>query len=638
MGASLFWWAASSAEQDANWPSFGGGAGGGQYSGLDQITTHNVGRLEVAWKHHSGEGGTHEATPIHANRTLYYCTPRNSIVALDPATGEERWRFNPHTGESGAGLTDRERKNSRCRSVAYWEARPPVAGKACERRVFKSDFLGNVYAVDADDGRPCKDFGAASGHPGYITHWDYPGNGEGSRGITSAPIVVGDAVISASGADDTYLDANDGFVRAFDVRSGDLLWEFNPIPAENVRDTGAANVWSTMSADPARGLVFLPTTSPSSDYYGQARPFDIPYSTATVALDVTSGRRAWHYQIVRHNIFDYDLPGHALLVTIQKDGRSRDVAIQNTKTGVVFVFDRETGEPVFPIEERQVPASDMPGEVAARTQPWPVLPEPLLPEKLTRDDMWGLTPLGRRWCRKQFDSLRHEGLFTPPSEQGSLYFPGTAGGSNWGGIAFHPGANLLIVKLTHLATRHWMIRNEDGAITPLPGYDRTARVKKPKRTGEALPGTPYTSLANNFVAPSGVPCTPPPWGTMAAIDMDTGKVRWQRPFGQARRFGVTLPEAWGSPLIGGPIATAGGLIFMAGSMDRKIRALDVRTGEELWQAKLPYAGMAVPMTYMSEGTQYLVIAAGGNRLAKSAEGDAIVAFALRKSAVPAAGR
>lgn len=616
------------AQAGTDWPTFGGAPGGSQYSRLDQIDVTNVARLERAWDFRSREPGQLEATPIHANDTLYFCTFRGSVIALDPKTGDKKWRFNPYSGKGGTGLVPERRKGTRCRNVAYWEAPSPDDEAVCGRRVFKSDFLGNVYAIDADTGKSCADFGAPDGHAGYVSHWDYEGNGHGSRGITSGPIVVNDLLISASGVDDTYADANDGFVRAFDVRSGELVWEFNPIPAEHVRDTGAANVWSTMSADLERGLVFLPTTSPSSDFYGVTRKFAIPYATSTVALNVATGKPAWHYQIVRHNIYDYDLPGHPLLVTIRKDGRSRDVAIQQTKVGYIFVFDRDSGEPVFPIDERPVPRSDLPGEVAAPTQPVPLLPQPLMQERLSRDELWGLTPLGRHWCRKRYDELSYDGMFTAPSENGSLYYPGIAGGGNWGGAAFDPNSNLLVVRLSNLATQHWMIRNEGGAITPLP--DRSAgRKGKKKGPGEPLPGTPYTSLWNNFVAPSGAPCTPPPWGTLTAVDMDSGEIRWRRPFGQARRYGITLPERWGSPLVGGPIVTAGGLIFMAGSMDRKIRALDVRTGEELWQEDLPYAGMAVPMTYMADGKQYVVIAAGGNRLAETREGDAIVAFTLK---------
>ena len=249
---------------------------------------------------------------------------------------------------------------------------------------------------------------------------------------------------------------------------------------------------------------------------------------------------------------------------------------------------------------------------------------------LTRDNMFGITFLGRSWCRKRFDELRYDGMFTPPSEQGTLHFPGFGGGGNWGGAAFDPKSNLLIIKSMSIGTQHWLIPNEGGAITPMPTKDSSQVPGSNYRSGagDPMPGTPYSTLTRNFQAPSGVPCTPPPWGTLTAIDMDSGKVKWHRPFGRTKRYGMTFPESWGSAIIGGPIVTGGGLIFMAASMDKKFRALDVNTGEALWQAKLPYAGMAVPMTYMAEGRQYVVIAAGGNRRTFTDEGDAIVAYAL----------
>ncbi len=618
------------AQTSADWPTFGGEHGGAQYSSIDQINAGNINRLKVAWTHHSGDMAWLQATPIHANNTLYYCTPMNRVIALDPATGAERWRFDPHQDEGGAGIIEQPRQVVRCRSVAYWEAAEPRAGIACERRVFKGDINGNVYAIDADTGKSCTDFGAEAGHPGYASHWDYEGHGAGPRHTTSGPLVIGDVVVAAVGVEDSPVNASDGFVRAFDVRTGALRWEFNPIPPEYVNRTGAANVWSTLSADLERKLVFLPTTSPSSDFYGGTRKFDIPYATATVALSAETGKPVWHYQIVHHDVYDYDLPGHPLLVTIRKDGQARDVAIQQTKAGFIFVFDRDDGKTVFPIEERPVPKSDVPGEETSPTQPFPILPETFTQTTLTRDDLFGMTFMGSSWCRKRFDELRYEGMFTPPSVQGTLHYPGFGGGGNWGGAAFDPNSNLLIIKAMNIGTQHWLVPNAGGAITPMPDQDSDSVPGGNYRSGEGdpMPGTPYSTKTENFQAPSGVPCTPPPWGTLTAIDMSSGKIRWHRPFGQTRRYGITFPESWGSAIVGGPMVTAGGLVFMAASMDKKFRVLDVNTGEELWQDKLPYAGMAVPMSYMVEGKQYIVIAAGGNRRTFTEEGDAIVAYTL----------
>lgn len=602
-----------------DWPTFGGDAGGSQYSPLREITTANVGKLELAWVHRSGDvagtgspGGATalEAIPIHANGMLYYCTPLNRVFALNPATGAPKWMFDMH----GAAGTKGPRKAAICRSVAYWQPAAPRPNTVCEKRVFASDANGNIYAIDADSGASCRDFGAARGHPGYAAHGDFDARGaeDSVRGSTTGPFVAGDLVIAATSARDSMVDANDGFVRAFDVRSGELRWAFSPIPDEHAHRTGAANVWSTMSADPARNLLFLPTTSPSSDFYGVTRKdLALPLTDATVALALDSGKPVWNFQATHHDLFDFDLPGHPLLVTIRHGGQQLPVAIQQTKLGRMFVFDRLTGKPVFPIPERPVAASDIPGERAAATQPMPDLPQAWARQKLTEDELWGITPWDRAWCRDEFRKLRYEGPFTPPSERGSLIFP--FGGGNWGGVAFDPANNLVIAKGQNMALRLRLIpRAAAGAKT------------------QDLVGTPYRAEVGIFTTPGGVPCTPPPFGTVTAIDMDSGRIRWQVPLGQAKWRGITAPAflKWGSPNIGGPMVTAGGLVFIAASVDGKLRALDVRTGAELWQHALAAPGMSIPMTYSAGGRQYVVIAAGGNPRIAPDVSDAIMAFAL----------
>ena len=629
---SVFVCAHLAAQSSSDWPTFGGPAGGTQHSSLKQINVSNVTDLEVAWVHHSNDHSWLEVTPIHANDMLYYCTPMNRVIALDPTSGEEIWRYDPHADEGGLGLISDERLAVRCRSVAYWEAEVPQPDVLCEKRVFKGDINGNIYAIDGDTGASCSDFGAQAGHSGYVSHWDYDGNGVGPRHTTSGPIVIGDIVIAAVGVEDSFVNASDGFVRGFDVRSGQMVWEFNPIPADRVNETGGANVWSTLSADLERGLVFLPTTSPSSDFFGGTRKFPIPYGTATVALNAANGEVVWHYQIVRHDVYDYDLPGHPLITPIRKDGLTREVAIQQTKSGHIFVFDVDTGEPVFPIEDRPIPQSNVPGEQTAATQPFPISPGPFTPTVLDRDDIYGVTLFDRAWCRSVFDELRYDGIFTPPSIEGTLHFPGFGGGGNWGGAAFDPITNQLIVKSLTVGTVHYLIPNEDGALTPDPDLENESIPGDSNVTGigDPMPGTPYRTDNKPFFSPFGLPCTPPPWGTLTAINMSSGDIVWQMPFGIGRRYGITVPEfmGWGNAIIGGPITTAGGLIFMGGSMDKRFRALDIETGEELWSDELPYAGMAVPMSYMVDGVQYVVIAAGGNRRTYTVEGDAIVAFRL----------
>jgi quinoprotein glucose dehydrogenase len=614
---------ATPGDSHSDWPAFGNDPGGSQYSALDQISRENVSQLRPAWTHRSGDfiaGQTSlQVTPIHANGMLYYCTPLNRVFALDPASGEEIWVFDPRTATvDSEPVRDEEGGNGTCRGVSYWEGSQEPG--ICERRIFKGESGGYIYGIDADTGLPCEDFGRDKGHPGYVSHFDYEGYGDGFRGMSSPSVVVADMVIAGSGSNDGLTNAADGVVRAFDVRSGEALWTFDPIPEPLRNKTGAANVWSTMSADPGAGLVFLPTTSPSTDYYGGGRLFDIPLSDAVVALHTATGEVAWSFQTVHHDLFDYDLPGHALLVTINKGGRDRDVAIQQTKMGHLFVFDRTTGEPVFPIEERPVPASDLPGETAAPTQPYSPGIATFARQELDRESMFGITPLDRAWCRSQFDELRYEGMYTPPGPKGSLLFPSALGGGNWGGAAYNPEFNLLIIKSENLATRLKLVEQTPGDTLAAP-VDYLTR---------PLQGTPYRTEGELFLSPLGIPCTPPPWGTLSAIDMDTGEMRWQIPLGQVKKFGVTIPASWewGSPNVGGPIVTGGKLIFVAATLDQKIRALDIETGKELWQSDLPVAATAMPMTYESDGRQFVVIAAGGTPRAGTKSSDVIQAFAL----------
>lgn len=618
------------------WGAFGRDDGGTQSSPLRQIDRANVARLIPAWTHRSGDliagpapkGTSYEVTPLHANNQLYYCTPLNRVFALDPVSGAPRWVFDPHQAVGAAKpLAPEPRRASNCRAVAYWEA-PDAANKKgpCLRRVFKGDTFGRLYAIDADTGRACADFGAGKGHPGYASHADYENHGEGPIGIPAPPVVVNGVVVVSMSANDGIANANDGIIRAFDTVDGRLRWEWNVIPPERRAQSGAANVWSTFSADAKRGLIFAPTTSPSTDYVGGSRQFELPMANATVALDARDGRVVWHFQTVRHDLFDYDLPGHPLLATIRRSGKPVDVAIQQTKMGWLFVFDRETGAPIFPITEMSVPKSDVPGDAAAPTQPVSRGIAAFARQTLKREDLFGLTPLDKAQCQRQFDAMRYEGMYTPPSMKQSLLFPSALGGGNWGGAAYDPNTNQLVIKAENLATRLQVIA-KDQPDASFPGKDYLNR---------PLVGTRYRIEGEVFMSSLGVPCTPPPWGTLAAIDMDSGKLKWQVPLGRIQKVGVKSPASWGSPNVGGPIVTAGGLIFVAATMDNEIRALDVASGRQLWRATLPAPGMAVPMTYTAGGRQFVVIASGGNARVGGAQSDALIAFAL-PSATNAAG-
>ena len=620
---------------EGDWLAFGRDPGGSQHSPLAQIDAKNVRKLRRVWTHRSGDfidapspkGSILQATPLHVNGTLYFCTPFNRVFALEAETGRERWVFDPHRADPKTGreaLSPPRTMASRCRGVAYWESASSksAANTPCQRRIFKNGENSRLYALDADTGALCADFGAAKAHPGWASHADYENHGEGiMASSTSPPAVLGDIVIAAMAVNDGIANAKDGIVRAFDVRTGELRWEFNPIPPEFREQSGAANVWSTISVDVANNLVFLPTTSPSTDYYGGGRRFEMPLANAIVALDGATGNVVWSRQVVRHDLFDYDLVGHPLLVDIRRDGRTVQAALLQTKMGWLYGFDRRTGEPLWPIVDREVPASDVPGEAAAATQPVPEGMAPFARQTLKREDLFGITPIDAYACRRRFDELRYEGMYTPPSVRGSILFPSALGGGNWGGAAYDPATNSLIIKAENLATVLRVIPKKDSTEDQQPPKDYLTR---------PLVGTPYRIEGELFNSPLGVPCTPPPWGTLMALDLGTGQPRWQIPLGQIRRAGVTVPKGagWGSPNVAGPITTAGGLVFIGATMDSKLRALDTRTGKELWSADLPVPGMAVPMTYSVKGKQYVVIAAGGNAQVGTAIGDYLIAYAL----------
>jgi quinoprotein glucose dehydrogenase len=611
---------------DNGWSAYGRDAGGTRFSPLKQITRDNVARLKVAWTYHTGalqpetrlnQKAAFEATPILVEGILYLTTPFNQVIALDPATGAEKWTFDPKVNRS----IDYSEVSSR--GVAAWVDTAPSDGKpgasaACRMRIFEGTLDGYLLALDGKTGKPCVDFGDA----GRVDLGEgvalrpYIRKQYGDYEVTSAPTVVGDVVITGSSiGDNSEVSTERGVVRAYDVRSGKLRWTWDPIPwaeKQAVR-TGAANAWSTLAADPARDLVFIPTGSASPDYFGGMRPNDNRWANSVVALKASTGAFVWGFQVVHHDLWDYDVASQPTLI----DFRGRPAVAVTTKIGNLFVLDRETGKPLVTVEERSVPKSDIEGENASATQPMPGW-SAMVPQKLSVDDMWGPTPASRQWCRDELQSLRNEGLFTPPSLQGTVQFPGNIGGVNWGGAAWDPSRHLLLANTNRLIAVVKLIPRAELA-------EARKTLKEYPWGGEFARqgGTPFAMHRDWLVSPAGTPCNAPPWGALVAFDLDTGKPRWEAPLGT---IAEKLPK--GSINLGGPMATAGGLAFTAATLDPHLRAFSTDTGEEVWTTELPASAQSTPMTYEWQGKQYIVICAGGHGKMKSKMGDQVVAFRL----------
>ncbi len=624
----------SSSESADDWPYYGHDAGGMRYSPLTQINRENVANLKVAWTFHVGDisdgsGGKKrsglETTPILVDGTLYLTTAFNRVFAIDPETGKQRWVYDPMielAGEYGDGLINR--------GVSAWLDTARAKGKPCRRRIFETTLDARLIALDGATGEPCLDFG----NRGQISLRDVARYIPGQYHMTSPPAVIDDVIVVGSSIDDnSRVEMPSGVVRAFDARTGALRWKWEPLPPNDAASaahdagktwrTGAGNAWSVMVVDPERDLVFIPTGSASPDYYGGLRPGDDKWANSVVALRGKSGEFVWGFQLVHHDLWDYDTAAPPLLATVKHDGRNVPVVIQGNKTGFLYVLNRDTGAPVFPVEERPVPQTDVPGEVTSPTQPFPSAPPAVSPQKLSAEDAWGITAEDREVCRERLKSLRNDGLFTPPSLKGSLSVPGNVGGMNWSGYAYDPQNSLLVVNTNNLPA--------EMGVVPTDKYWDTVDNNKGDLEYTQQAGGPYGMFRTFlFAIAHHLPCAPPPWGTLTAVDMAAGTIRWQIPLGSFAPNKPVVPV--GATSLGGPIVTAGGLVFIAGTfIDPSFRAFDVETGKEIWKAQLPTSGGATPMTYETRksGKQFVVIAAGGHRGAKEdPQNDSIVAFTL----------
>ncbi len=622
----------------AGWPVYAANPGGTRYSAASEITPANVGRLEPIWEYHSGDlrlpgeekrNHSFETTPILVDGALYFCTPHSWIVSLDAETGAQRWKFDPQL-ESELG-----HYNLNCRGVAHWVDREAPEDSACRSRIYVATADTRLIAVDAATGQKCAGFGEG----GEVGFWrDMALRERGEFGISSPPVVVNDAIVLGSSvAENRRVDMPSGKVHAFHARTGAALWTWDPIPKDpadparatwergSADITGAANVWSLGSADPERDLVFVPTSSPSPDFYGGERLGDNRYADSVVALRASTGALVWHFQTVHHDLWDYDLASQPVLIDFPlQDGSTLPAVAQGTKMGNLFFLHRETGVPLIPVEERPVPQSTVPGERTSPTQPFPTWPPPLARHTLSPDEAWGLTPIDRRMCREIVRELNFQGIFTPPSLTGSILMPGSAGGSNWGSVAWDAQRQILVANVSNVAQTTQLIPRD----SPEANFERD-EARAVGRSEQS--GTPYIVKHGVLLSPWGIPCNPPPWGKVMAFDLAKRELLWESTLGTTRDMApLGIGVKWGTPNMGGSIVTKGGVIFVAATMDDYLRAFDLATGEELWQGRLPAGGQATPMTYRlrENGRQYVVIAAGGHHQMRTRKGDSVIAFGL----------
>lgn len=625
-----------------DWAQWGRTSAGTRFAPFDRITPSNVGKLEPAWTYRTGEvpvgGEGHVVTPLQVGDSLYGCTFTNKLFALDADTGEERWHYDAHA---------KGHNFPRCRGVGYFDATTQVApahphpehallsdNDACARRIISTTVDARIVEVDARDGHLCAEFGQS----GIVDLKEGMGAFQPGLYFPTASPTIANGLIIVGGLvwDNAQTGEPSGVIRAFDVRTGALVWAWDigdaatraePPPGQTY-SKGTPNVWSAPSYDAALGLIYLPTGNATPDFWGGERsPESDRYSSSVVALDVATGRERWHFQTVHHDLWDYDVPAQPVLYDIP-DGKGGTIPalVQVTKRGQIFMLDRRDGTPIAKVEERAAPQAGAPDDRTSPTQPYSVGMPAIGNKELSESRMWGITPLDQLACRIAFKGARYDGEFTPPSAVRSIEFPGWTGGMNWGAASIAENRGVMIVNDTRIAIMQQLL--------PRAAFDAEHPEGKGHEGSAPQFGTPWGIKQSQFMSPLQIPCQEPPYGALTAIDLATRKVIWSKPIGTVEDtgpFGLSmgLKMPIGLPTLGGSITTASGLAFYAGTQDHYLRAFDIRTGNELWRGRLPVGGEATPMTYVSPktGRQFVVISAGGNR-ATNLRGDYVMAYAL----------
>jgi quinoprotein glucose dehydrogenase len=624
---------------DGEWHAYGRTGAGQRYSPLAQITPQNVGDLQMAWHYRTGDvrgrpgdpkETTFEVTPLKVGERLFLCTPHQSVIALDATTGKEVWRRDLALPQELA------LQHLTCRGLAYQPARAAAGGgnDGCSARLFMPTADGRLVALNPDTGADCTSFG---GGRGAIDLWaNMPNRRPGAYYSTSPPAVTSRLVIvGGTVLDNVSVNEQSGVIRAFDIETGELVWNWDSGNPEATAPIGpgrkylanSPNSWSVSSVDEALGMVYVPMGNQPPDQWGGRRSEAVErYSSSVVALDLATGRVRWVFQTVHHDLWDYDVPSQPSLVDLRVGERTVPALVQPTKQGELFVLDRRDGRPLLPVREVPAPQGAAQGDHTHATQPQSALS--LGPPPLRSRDMWGATVFDQLACRIAFHRLRYEGRFTPPTTQGTLVHPGNFGVFNWGGIAVDPRRGIAFTTPAYLAFVSELVPRPD---------DRTLLVQEGgERPPGSLPalnenfGAPFASKMEPFLSPLGIPCQEPPWGYVAGVDLAKGDVVWMHRNGTVRDLApIPMPLRMGVPSLGGPMVTAGGVAFLSGTMDYYVRAYDLADGRELWKHRLPAGGQATPMTYTgADGRQYLLVAAGGHGSTETKAGDSVIAYAL----------